>query len=284
VTNNATGTSVGAVDPTDSSGCSYVLKVAPGTYTVKLTKTNAISNISNPGLGQFTTPSQGNVVVNAAGSALAPFAYDQLATYQPKYATDYAGAATMPNSIVTTFLGKDGPITFNTPSASQSLFPYTDGYSTIAGNNYSSTSTPTTGCLSVDPVNWAAGTVGAATLKAGARPNTGVASGSSGPINVRMGVIAVAYPALSSNTLTIKSAAAPAGTGDPGCATATTYTYTFATTPAAGTVVYLAVPYGSWQVYSTIASILTILPATTANPATRGEVTGSTVTLDPRNP
>jgi len=99
-----------------------------------------------------------------------------------------------------------------------------------------------------------------------------------------MGVIAVAYPALSSNTLTIKSAAAPAGTGDPGCATATTYTYTFASTPAAGTVVYLAVPYGSWQVYSTIASILTILPATTANPATRGELTGSTVTLDPRNP
>ncbi len=273
------GVAVGSVPATDSQGCSYVLKVTPGTYTVALSKTAYID------YHQITAPST-TVTIAAGSSQIANFAYDAQATFNVKYASNYAGAGTvkLPTSLTTNFMTSAGvSATSTTSAATQYLYPVSEGYGTIAGN-YSSTSTSTTGCLSVDPVNWAAGVVNGTSLQAGTRPQTGVAPGTSGAIGVRMGVIAATWPAIGANSITVKSAAAPTGLGDPGCATATSYSYSFSTVPAAGTVIYLAVPFGSWNVYTGLGAVLTLLPSASTTAATQGEVTGTTVTLDPRTP
>lgn len=274
----STGVSPGAVDSTDVTGCSYVLKVVPGAYHV------TVSTASYVDIRQQTSPSYA-VVVPAGGSQTAPFSYDARATFNVAYASNYTGTGTvkLPAALATNFMSTTGLalLTTTTPTV-QYLYPFTDGYSTIAGN-YADASSPNQ-CASVDPLLWPAGQVNGVNLAAGARPKTAVAAGSAGPIGVQMGVIQATWPAVSATSITIKNAAAPAGTGDPDCATPASYDYSFATTPAAGTAVYLAVPFGSWQVYSKLASTLTILPSGNVTNATQGEVTGNIITLDPRIP
>jgi len=279
-----------SVDPTDSSGCSYILKVAPGTYTVSVNQAGYISSqltASPTPTSQLATPTQ-DVVVVAGGSSQANFQYDAQATYNVTYGPTISGQTPrLPTALTTTFLNSSGvQKSTSTPSATQFLFPYGEGYSTVAGPYTASPST-TSGCQSIDPVWWKAGTVLGVPLAAGTRPQTpGVAPGSSGPLNVPMGVVAVTWPAgNTATTAQLSSTPAPSGTRDPGCFTAPSYTYTFPTAPAAGTVSYLAVPFGSYLAYTVVGSTPTALVGGTGvTNATHGEVTGNVVTLDPRIP
>jgi type II secretory pathway pseudopilin PulG len=274
ITQASGGAPVGAVNATDKDGCSYVFKVQPGTYTVSVSSSSFID------YQQVVTPSQ-NVTVKAGGSQTAPFQYDKQATFTPKYASNFAGPTPkLPDSLVTTYLGSNKPYATTTPSSSLNLFPDPNGYAAIAGS-YSSTASTASGCLSVDPAVWPDGKVGSTNMAAGIRQIAAVAPGGLGGINVPMGVVKLTWPG--GTSVQVIGAAAPAGTGDPGCAQPTTYTFTYASAPAANSTVYLAVPFGSYQVWGTLLGVFTILP-TQASPATQGEMTGNIITLDPRSP
>jgi Tfp pilus assembly protein PilV len=285
-----TGVAPGAVDPTDNSGCSYVLKVAPGTYTVGVSQSGYISSqlTSTSPYSQLASPTT-NVVVVAGGSAQASFQYDAQATFNVTYGPMVSGQTPkLPTSLATTFLTKDGvQKNASTTSSTQYLFPYPSGYSAVAGN-YVQGASATAGCLSIDPLSWNAGTVNGTPLAAGTQPTTGVAAGASGPLNVPMGVVAVTWPALNLATsvqLQSTGNSTPGNTGDPGCFSSPTYTYSFSAPQPAGSTSYLAVPFGSYQAYSAIGSVLSLLTGSAGvTNATRGEVTGNVVTLDPRNP
>lgn len=290
VTNTATNAVLSGVDPTDGSGCSYVLKVAPGSYRVSLTQLNYISSMqalppATP--TQLTTPYK-DITLLAGGSGQANFQFDAQATFNVTYGPTVSGQTPkLPTALSTTFLNTNGvQKVAASPSTQQMLFPFGEGYAAVAGA-YTTTPSATAGCQSLDPVWWNAGTVGGVPLASGnPRPQTGVAPGATGALNVPMGVVAVTWPAVNiATSVQLQSAAAPAGTGDPGCFTAPTYTYNFSAAPAAGTTSYLAVPFGSYQAYSAVGSVLTLfVGGASATNATRGEVTGNVITLDPRIP
>jgi type II secretory pathway pseudopilin PulG len=72
-----TATSGGSAVPasvTDADGCSYALKVAPGTYSVKVSKANYITD------DQATNPVRSNIVVTAGSTLDARFQYDAAAS------------------------------------------------------------------------------------------------------------------------------------------------------------------------------------------------------------
>jgi Tfp pilus assembly protein PilV len=265
------GAAVGAIPSTDSDGCSYVLKVTPGTYKVSVSKTGYIdyTQTANPSV---------SVTIAAGSSQTANFNYDAAAKYTLKYAPNFtAGTAIRPTGLTTNFINSKGTYTPTTVSSPISLYPVSEGYSAVAGH-FVSTSTINSGCLSVDPATWAAGTVNGVAMADGQRPAVGVAPGASGTLPIPMGVIKVT--SVPATTLYVRGAAAPVGTGDPGCAEPTTYTFSGLTK---NTTVYFAVPFGSWTVATTLLG--TPLPSNASN-ATTGEVTttGSTsvITLDPR--
>ena len=266
VTPTSGGAAVGAVVATDVDGCTYVLKVTPGTYKVQ------ISNAGYIDYNQVASPSL-SLLVTAGAAQTANFAYDQQGTFNLKYANAYAGASTLPTTLTTNFVSSKGSY----PTASKAtpilLYPLAEGYAAIAGNM--------TSCLSVDPLNWAASKVSGVNMSAGVRPQTGVAPGGSGTLNVPMGVVAVTVPALATS-FSITNTAAPSGTGDPGCATPATYNYTFATAPATGSVVYLAVPFGSYTVSSVNAAGAKTAMSSGFALSTQGELTASVITFDPR--
>jgi hypothetical protein len=145
----------------------------------------------------------------------------------------------------------------------------------------------------MDPAAWDAGSVGSAQMAqgtraaavAGAGQTSAFATGSAATIP--MGVVRVtSLPALS--YLTAVSATAT-GTGNPGCATG--HTYTFGSVPLNGTA-YIALPYGSWTIYSSLTvgllttQVLSNQLAIQTNNDTNGVTSGGGVvvtTLDPRS-
>lgn len=262
------GASVGTIPATDSDGCSYVLKVTPGTYKVSVSKTGYIDYT------QSASPDL-SVTIAAGSSQTANFGYDLAAKYTLQYASNYAGSAKLPDALTTNFITTKGSYVVTSKTSPISLYPVTEGYAAVAGH-YVSTSTITSGCLSVDPAAWLAGTVNGVDLADGQRPPVGVAAGGSGTLPIPMGVIQVS--SVPATTMYVQGAAAPDGTGDPGCAEPTNYSFSGLTM---NTTAYLAVPFGSW----TVSTSPTGAPlASNIAPATAGELTGTTVTLDPRLP
>lgn len=270
---------VGTVDPTDSDGCSYVLKVKPGTYTIKLNQAGYIDYT------QTVSPSKSYPII-AGSSQPVSFNYDKQANYALKYASNFAGTAKLPDSLTTNFLSSSGNYASTSNSTPISLFPKTEGYAGITGT-YTSTSSISSGCLSVDPVTWPAGAVPKVPavptghMAAGVRPPVGVAAGATGTMNIPMGVVSLPWPA-GATSIVVRGVAAATGPGDPGCAQPTDYTFSYSSPPVTGTVVNLSVPFGSYQVYSKKLSVLTL--SATATNATLGEVTGTIITLDARLP
>ena len=118
-----------SVDPTDSSGCSYVLKVAPGTYTVSVNQPGYISSqLTTPPTptSQLASPTQ-DVVVVAGGSSQANFQYDAQATYNVTYGPTVSGQTPrLPTALTTTFLNRSGWLQKSTSTRSRSL-PSPDG-------------------------------------------------------------------------------------------------------------------------------------------------------------
>ena len=263
---------------TGEDGCTYATKVAPGVYSVSVSRTGFVDTT------QDATPSK-PVTVVVGGTASASFQFDAGATFPVTYAKNYtAGPAALPTNLDTTFINSTAGLTLLSPSAaSVVLHPFPSGYTAVAGALGATGGTTT--CASVDPAAWGAGKVGAVQLLAGARAaSVAAAPGGTAPdLDIPMGVVIV--KATGPGWLKAVSAL-PTRAGNPGCITGRTYS--FGNVLKNGSVA-VALPYGSWTLYSgNAAAQITPVPAAdldTVTNAAPGGVTGpGSVTLDPRAP
>lgn len=260
---------------TDSDGCSFALKVKPGSYTVTIARTGAVSTT-------HATTSSSVVTVAAGGSVAVPFQYDLASTFTLNYANNYVGPVPkLPTDLHTTYFASSGSYVEAGRKAQTSLFPVTSGYVGIAGK-YLAPVPGSGGCVSVDPLSWSQGTVGAVAVADGARPAATPATADTvTPMGIPMGVVTVKAGAV--GFLTAVSAAPPAGLGDPGCATPMTYSFGSVLINGSTTI---ALPFGSWTLSSSTTQSGTKNTIVGGNITlnTLGTVTGNTVTLDPRLP
>ncbi|MDN4597339.1 type IV pilus modification PilV family protein [Leifsonia virtsii] len=258
---------------TDSDGCTYALKVTPGNYDVTLSNTNYLDIAQNP------TPVLKNVQVTAGAAAPAPFTYDNSGVFTLNYGS---ASALRPANLQLTFVSViGGPyVQAVGTNASQRLFPFTDGYATLAGA-YVPPVGSAPSCVDVDPAQWttpaADGAVGQPAKTAAALPGQIVPTQ---PIN--LGVVTVS--GLAANTfITAVSRAPIAGTGDPGCSTGNIYRFPKIAVAGSATI---ALPFGTWTLYTGTASgaTTTVVPTTSVAFVTRGIATPAqnAITLDPR--
>lgn len=261
-----------APSATDIQGCSYVLRVPPGTYTISISKSGYVDPSRN------ATPSK--VVVLTAGSSVnASFSFDQKKALSLNYAT---AAATIPNNLDTSLLhASDAAIndaaTSNVKTRSVDLYPFVDGYSAIAGR-YVARNQAVNGCLSPNPLEWLTTEVDAITY---ASPQVPVAVPPA-TLPVSMGIFTVKGTS-GNQSLSAVSVAPPAGTANPGCADLT-MSYRFGSVLSNNTVSTFALPYGSWRLFYTNTYTGTQVPAgniTVGSLPSSVDASGI-LTLDPR--
>lgn len=265
-------------DNTNSMGCTYALKVAPGTYSVAVAKSGYI------GADQTTNPTQ-NVTVAAGGTVSTSFSYDNASTLALVYGSG-SGSNWYPTNYQTTFTNTYGDFYVNGTASTVKLYPH-GGYTAIAGKYVPPDGDGTGGCRAVDPEEWLAGTVGAVPLGAGKRSDPLPATaGSSASGTVRMGIVRV-NNITKTHYVTAVSQATPVAPGQPTCAVG--MTYRFGKSTGTGTESRnLVLPFGTWKLYTsttdggttTAVTAANILPQT--NLAPTGLVSAGTVTLDPR--
>ena len=128
-----------APDPTDPDGCSYILKVTPGTYDV------TISEANNVDIFQAAAPVK-TIGVGAGAASSVSFQYDQAGKFTANYVSNYSSGSTLiPNNLDTTFNG--GSKSFISTAASNalsrqvSLHPFPSGYQVLAGKYVPRTTT-----------------------------------------------------------------------------------------------------------------------------------------------
>lgn len=277
ITPTSTGTAALTTQPdvTDTDGCSYALKVPPGTYNVAVARSNSIDDSQN------TAPVK-SVTVTAGTSVAALFQYDTVATFNLTYGT---GAPKLPDNLQTTYVSTYGLYLDTGRKSSVKLHPFTSGYTGIAGKyitpiDASPGVAAKPGCVSVDPGAWKAGTVNNVALGDGVRPGAVAATpGGSVGMTVPMGVVTVQISG--TTTLTAESATAAASTGDPGCAVGMSYSFGSVTGNQT-----IALPYGSWTIYTTSNGVKSAVPATKLGlvGSLLGALLGTNtvITLDPR--
>lgn len=244
VTISASPATGSVISPTDAQGCTYVLKVNPGTYTVTAARSGHVSDT------QATSGSQ-SVVVAAGSTASVGFQLDAQATFTATLAPGSAGVR-VPTNLATTFVNTYGtfPMTASTGSGTATqtfrLHPFATGYQAYAGV-----------CEASDPTQWPEEVVGPTTYR-GVLPDAIAApAGGAAAVSVPMGVVRVG----SGGSGTYLKAVSVSGPG-PGCTT--TMTYTFGNVLPASGAVTIALPYGAWRLYQGNAS-----SQTTAVPAAR---------------
>lgn len=245
-------------EPTDTDGCSYALKVFPGTYTITISRAGSIDSAQNP------APTK-TLEVKAGGSVAAQFQYDDAATFNILYAANYTGPAPkLPENLDITFVSTYGLYLQSGRPSQVKLHPFPSGYAGIAGKYAAPVVGVTGGCLSVDPGAWPEATVGGVMLASGQRtPNVAAAPKGAVNMSISMGVLNV--KTTQDRYIFAVPATAPADANDPGCAVNTTYTFGKIT---AGTTA-LALPYGSW----------TLMQGTTANGSDKTAIPQSDISL-----
>lgn len=261
---------------TDTDGCSYALKVSPGTYRVAISRADSVDTL------QQAAPNT-TVVVTAGGSVAAQFQYDYTAKFNLVYASNApAPTPRLPENLDTTYLSTLSPFVDSGRKTQASLHPLPSGYSGIAGR-YIAPVAGNAGCVSVDPLAWPAATVNNVNLAAGTRPEAVAANAQQQvTMNIPMGVVTVKHNATA--YLTAVSATAPASAADPGCANGMTYTFGQVLTNGTTTI---ALPYGSWTLYTHSTPSGTKTPVSTSNLGIVGSLLGAllggnVITLDPR--
>lgn len=297
VTPNAgTGATALAVQPdvTDAQGCSYALRVTPGTYTVTVTKSGGIDAKSET--AQTAVGTNSNVQVSAAANSAINYTYDTAATFKLQYTTlQSAPSAVLATNMAETLWNKQGSfvpaVAPATTSASSvvSAFPFKDGYRGYAGPYLNTTAGGTATCVDPNPATWttpaADSAVGQDSVPFSVNPGD-----ANVPVSVPVGVVTLNGLAANQYVTAVTAAPAP---GDPGCQNAQTLRFPVTT----GSSQTIALPFGSWSLYAGARSGATttnLVAANAANvvPVTRGSVNqqsllglvswSNTVTLDPR--
>lgn len=268
---------------TDLMGCSYVLKVPAGTYTVTASQSAYLDPTQNPAPSKIVT-------VKAGQSTSAGFTYDKAGAVGWSWPS--SNGVKVPTTAAVSFLGTYG--VWSTPATaptSAQVFPST-GYDIVAGA-YAASTDANPGCRSPNPGDWPQYTSAGKVYAAPAAPTVTVAPGQTPAVNIGtlpMGSITVTNPTSQSANLSLRAVSTtPFVTGDPGC-TGTPQTIDFAPGvlgKSANSKVTIVLPYGAWTLkYGTSTTPTTSVPAswlsipTGATGVTVGS--GGAFTLDPR--
>jgi type II secretory pathway pseudopilin PulG len=240
-------------DATDAEGCTYIVQVVPGNYNVTVEHTGDYVD-ENQSETSTTT-----VGVKAGAAVSAGFLYGEGGELRVDYASNWpANDLLLPNSLDTTFFSSyathaatrtgSAPNTDRQETFALQAFP--SGYQVVAGK------APTAddgsdGCLAVDPEAWATRTDKDKTYIGTRPPAVAASAGKIAAANVPMGIVTVrkGLTLLSSTYVTAVSVDTDDG-GNPGCTTGMTYTFGPINTLISIADVRLALPYGSWQLYS----------------------------------
>ncbi len=294
VTPNAgTGAATLPVAPaaTDSQGCSYALRVTPGTYTVSVTRAGGIDAKSQSSIG-----SNANVQVVAGANATQTFTYDTAATFRLQYTTlQAAPKAVLPTNLTETLWNKAGPATPAVTAADTSVtpvvsaFPFADGYRGVAGPYVNTASGGTATCVDSNPASWTTpasdGAVGTDVV-----PSSVLPGDQNVPVALPVGVVTLNGLKPNQYVTAVTASNAP---GDPGCQVGQRLTFPVTT----GTSQVIALPFGTWSLYAGASSGATTTNLVAANASgvvlnTRGTVNqqsllglvswSNTITLDPR--
>jgi hypothetical protein len=268
---------------TDVDGCTYVLRVAPGKYKIEVERTNYIDS------NQVAVPSYTQQVVAAGSTTTASFQYEAAGSFVLKYAATSAASPDLPSNLETTYIGGLVNYVKTGTSSPQKLHPFPSGYQAVAGDP--------SACLNVDPENWSSN----ATLQGGLRPGAvGPAPGSSDDLAIPMGVFQIVIPNDNLKRYVTAVQQSTAADGNPGCAT--TKTYSYSTRYSKQATVTLALPYGTWKLYTGATAGATTYDVTSGVTVVDGVViptgtggvqtgvlgastfTGGILTLDPRQP
>lgn len=275
------GAAITTVIPrTDADGCSYILKVKPGGYRVKIVKTGNVDADDN------ASPTR-DVAVVAGTSAAAAFGFDRPATYTPVYVptptpTVSIGTPKLPSNFELSFLSTYKPVVRTGAAAPVKLFPWTTGYHGVPGRYAGATTSGE--CTVGDPGAWAPDET-SSPPRVGARLASATAApGESTDLSVPIGVVRVAG-GLSGTYLFAVQEIAPRLPGEPKCSTSVTYNYGAIASTGSGTAtIYL--PFGTWKIYSATSATASksLVPATKVTVLSGGQTENgsNTVTLDPR--
>ena len=220
------------IDNTDVDGCTYVIKVAPGKYKIEVEKTGYIDT------NQIAVPSYTQQVIAAGSTTTASFQYENAGSFVLKFAATSNLTPNLPSNLENTYIG--GLVNhLKTGTASPlKLHPFASGYQGVSGDSAV--------CLNVDPENWTENSTMADGMRA---PAAAAAPGTSANLPVPMGVVNVAIPNDNNRRyVTAVQQVTTASSGNPGCVTAKTYT--FSTQFTKSTTVPIALPYGSYKIYT----------------------------------
>ena len=256
---------------TDSEGCSYILKVKPGYYDITVERANYID------LAQKTPSTLLKQKVEAGASLGAAFSYAEVGTVN----LNFAGLGTrykLPNALDLSFMNTTRSFTTTRPvTNSLKVFPFDAGYEVLAGKHQPK-SEGSDGCVSVDPLAWPSVKRSGDTY-VGSRPVA--ASPDPAGIDVaKMAMATVQVPAVANTTLIAETAASPSSTGDPGCSVSMRYVYTFTDADVLSGRAVIALPYGSWTLFS-LGTFLGLGGVSVIGGGI-GHVHGSVLTVDPR--
>ncbi|MFF1878185.1 prepilin-type N-terminal cleavage/methylation domain-containing protein [Leifsonia sp. NPDC058230] len=272
---------------TDVQGCSYALKVPPGNYDVKISTT--AGNYVNE--KQKTTETQTKPVV-AGDSVEADFQFDKASNISAVFAGNVGTSGIwFPSNLVVNWASENSiystPVTVPvSKTVPYLLHPFTGGYDVFAGTYVAPSLTPggakAPDCISPDPGQWKTPNLAGVVGQRLDDQHVATQPGDPDTVNVRMGVVNVSN--MSGKFLTAVSATADPLTGDPGCAVPMTYTFT---TKVSTSNVNLALPFGSWILYSGSSSgaktsvvPLTQIALPSGSPV--NVVTPGVFTIDPR--
>lgn len=253
---------------TDSQGCAYFLRVAPGTYDVSIDKSNYI--------GRFfeDRPIQQNVSVQAAASASVGFQYDRQALLTARMQAS-AGSVRLPTNLPLTFVSSFGVTTASltttgTLTSSSSgdlsipaikLHPRVT-YRVFAGHYGRDTGAPD--CLAADPAAWPE----TPSLAAGEAPEVSAIPGGSAQVEIPMGRLRI-----DSYVSDLRATPVPGAAGDPTCSA--THVHRFNSVNAGTTIV---LPYGTWRLTNGSSG------SVSATVLSRGTYVAGSASLDPREP
>jgi prepilin-type N-terminal cleavage/methylation domain-containing protein len=273
---------------TDADGCSYLLKVPAGSYTIGASLSGYID--VNQNVSATSAPTVITVTPGSVGSY--GFSMDQSSAVSVTYASNYSSAVNLPNNLVTSFTSTIGGVDQLAKSAGSftgkvgvyKLYPA--DYTVVSGAYLPATQS-STGCTDVDPTTWPDGVVGGVAVTAPAAPEVYPSPGTPASVNVQMGVVSLSV-SNSARYYTATAVAPPSATGDPGCTATPTATYQFGPiTPGSGNKVVLALPFGSYTIKTgqLLTSLGTLSGSSIAlGTGILGSVSSNTVTLDPRIP